>query len=168
MKFTQIGIAFLIGMIAMFLLLQKCETGKKVYIEKKGVPVIVDKKDTTTHFEKEVKPKPKKTFKVAKKAKETPNIEVINLDTLASIPDSAIINVYSDTTQIGRAKFIQNITVDGIVLNSQNGCIGCFDTTFVYVTDTIIYPCKPKLKDLGLAFGAGYLLGIITGLFVAK
>jgi hypothetical protein len=34
MKFTQIGIAFLIGMIAMFLLLQKCETGKKVYIEK--------------------------------------------------------------------------------------------------------------------------------------
>lgn len=166
MKFTQIGIAFLIGMIAMFLILQKCETGKVVYREKKGVPNPVEKKIDTAHFEKAVVPKPRTTKKVAKKAKETPNIEVINSDTLASIPDSAIINVYSDTTQIGRAKIIQRDSVEGVILKKQVGCIGCFDTTFVYVTDTIIYPCKPKLKDLGLAFGAGYLLGIITGLFV--
>jgi len=168
MKYVGYGITFSLGMIAMFLILQKCETGKKVYIEKKGIPVVKEKINPVAHFEKETKPKPKKTFKVAKKPKETPNIEVINSDTLASIPDSAIINVYSDTTQIGRAKIIQRDSVEGVILKRQLGCIGCFDTTFVYVTDTIIYPCKPKLKDLGLAFGAGYLLGIITGLFVAK
>lgn len=165
MKITGYGITFLIGMIAMFLLCQKCETGKKVYIEKKGVPVIVEKVDTVAHFEKAKKPKPKKTFKVKK---ETTNVEVINKDTLASIPDSTIINVYNDTTQIGRTKFIQNLTVDGIILSRENGCIGCFDTTYVYVTDTLIVPCKPKFKDLGIAFGVGYFLGVITGLFVIK
>lgn len=164
MKFTQIGIAFLVGMIAMFLILQTCDRKPPVYIEKKGTPVIVEKKIDTAHFEKAVKPKAKKTFRVKK---EVPNVEVVNSDTLASIPDSAIINVYNDTTQIGRVKIIQKDSVEGTILKRQLGCIGCFDTTYVYVTDTLIVdkPCKPKIKDLGIAFGIGYVLGILTGVF---
>jgi hypothetical protein len=167
MRATWIGIAFMVGMITMFIILQRCDKKEPVYIEKKGVPIVKQKINPVAHFEKAVKPKPKKTFKVAKKV--TPNVEVVNSDTLASIPDSAIINVYNDTTQIGRAKIIQRDSVQGTILKRQLGCIGCFDTTFVYVTDTLIVDKKcPKtpIKDLGLAFGAGYLMGILTVLFV--
>lgn len=165
MKFSGYIQSIIIVLLIAYICFLGCEKGKKVYIEKKGVPVIVDKKDTTTHFEKEVKPKPKKTFKVAKKEKETPYIEVINLDTLAK--DSSIINIYNDTTTIGRAKIIQRDSVEGVILKRQLGCIGCFDTTYVYVTDTLIVdkPCRPQVKNMGIAFGIGYVLGILTGVF---